>query len=237
MVTDDKVCREIPNLAMITRRLTHRLRSPLCVISSASDQLEICPEAQFISENESLKGMIDRAAGRIEEILFRFSQYACPQPVHNRLIDLSDFCRTEMAAYFDSIKCRNDKVCFCPEPDDSLGGIWSDFQKLTLIISSAIQNSYQSISGEGTITLRTAVEGGDVVISVEDTGDGIDPEFLTEAIIPFSTNRPGLTGLGLAIASRMADDINGIIEIARRPVGGTLFTLKIPQKSITDNEE
>lgn len=237
MITDEKISTVAPDLAMITRRLTHKIRSPLCIISSANDQLESNPETQYISENKALMDMIDRATFRIEEILFRFSQYACPEPSHLKPIDLSDFCRTKMAAYFDSIKCQNDHIQFCPEPDDSPGEIWSDFQKLKLILSNAIQNSYQSISGEGTITLRTSLIDGYVVITVEDTGDGIDHEFVTEAFMPFSTNRPGLVGLGLAIASRMADDINGIIEIAPRPEGGTLFTLKIPQKAVTDNEE
>ena len=237
MITDDKISTVAPDLAMITRRLTHRIRSPLCVISSANDQLESSPESQDISENKLSMDMIDRATFRIEEILSRFSQYACPEPSQKRLIDLSDLCRTKMTAYFGSIKCQNDQILFFPKTDDSLGPIWSDFQKLKLILSSAIQNSYQSISGEGTITLRTSVIDRFVVLTVEDTGDGIDREFVTEAFMPFSTNRPGLAGLGLAIASRMANDINGIIEIAPRPQGGTLFTLKIPQKSDTDNEE
>ena len=71
----------------------------------------------------------------------------------------------------------------------------------------------------GTITLKTApTTVSDVVIEVQDTGNGIDPENLKKVFDPFFTTK-GVgngTGLGLAVSYGIVQEHAGSIEATQR---------------------
>jgi len=80
----------------------------------------------------------------------------------------------------------------------------------------------------GPDTLFTADEV--VVIEVEDSGPGIDPEHLDRVFdLFFTTKAPGKgTGLGLAICARLADGMGGRVQADRAEGGGARFTIRLP---------
>ena len=72
--------------------------------------------------------------------------------------------------------------------------------------------------------------GPDAVIEVRDRGPGIPEEMLEEVFDPFFTTRaPGEgTGMGLAITSRIVQELGGRLEAENRPDGGALFRVRLP---------
>lgn len=83
----------------------------------------------------------------------------------------------------------------------------------------------------GTITVRSRIEGEDVVIEVEDTGNGIDPSIEHRVFEQFFTTKPvGVgSGQGLALAYYLIHDRNrGSITFTSRPGTGTTFTVRLP---------
>lgn len=78
-----------------------------------------------------------------------------------------------------------------------------------------------------------------LMITVQDTGDGIDPERVYEMFHKFSENKEedlfegyANSGLGLAITKRLIDLQNGKIEVESAPGHGTKFTVLLPYKVI-----
>ncbi len=82
-----------------------------------------------------------------------------------------------------------------------------------------------------TVAARSGEEAGTVVCSVEDNGPGVDPEDRRRIFDPFFTTKPPGegTGLGLATALRLAEEMNGGLECQRpRHLTGANFVLHLP---------
>jgi two-component system C4-dicarboxylate transport sensor histidine kinase DctB len=73
----------------------------------------------------------------------------------------------------------------------------------------------------------------DVIIVVSDNGPGIPVDNLPFIFDPFyTTKEPGKgTGVGLAITTRIVQELGGRIDAANRAEGGARFTVRLPEAS------
>jgi two-component system, NtrC family, sensor kinase len=103
---------------------------------------------------------------------------------------------------------------------------------LSQVFLNLIVNASQAIPGEGTVTVRTNMEGpGQVHISVSDTGSGIPPEVQPKIFSAGFTTKPvgEGTGLGLSISREIVEDTHGgHISFETTPGVGTTFHVRIP---------
>jgi signal transduction histidine kinase len=76
------------------------------------------------------------------------------------------------------------------------------------------------------IATSAHADSGRVVIEVSDDGPGVPPEIADRVFEPLVTARPGGTGLGLALARRIATAHGGTIELGRGP--GACFRIELP---------
>jgi signal transduction histidine kinase len=67
-----------------------------------------------------------------------------------------------------------------------------------------------------------------VLISVTDSGKGIDAEIVKHVFEPFWTSKAEGTGLGLAIIYRIIDAHGGSIRVESPPGGGCRFSIMLP---------
>lgn len=103
-------------------------------------------------------------------------------------------------------------------------------QALNNLLSNALVHT-----PEGTeVSLQLSKDDGDAIISVEDSGPGLDAEALEHAFDRFWRRDPsrardtGGAGLGLAIVEAVARSHGGSVIAANRPSGGTSFTFRLP---------
>jgi PAS domain S-box-containing protein len=103
-------------------------------------------------------------------------------------------------------------------------------QRLKQLFLNLLVNAAQSISGDGSIEVRTERRGARVEVTVADDGCGI-PDALRDRIFDpfFTTKDVGVgTGLGLAISQQIALAHGGGIRVESRPGGGSVFTVSLP---------
>lgn len=95
---------------------------------------------------------------------------------------------------------------------------------------------------EGRIRLASRQQGENLLLSVCDTGVGIDPAFLPRLFDDFAQADETLTrvhegaGLGLPICRRLVAKMGGAISVDSRPRKGSTFTISLPLKRATTTE-
>jgi signal transduction histidine kinase len=96
------------------------------------------------------------------------------------------------------------------------------------VLANALDAMESSPRKELAVTVRAA--GGMASFEVRDSGPGFDPEALRRIFEPYFTTRGdrGGTGLGMAIAHRIATEHGGSIRAEAAPGGGALVTLTLP---------
>lgn len=77
------------------------------------------------------------------------------------------------------------------------------------------------------VATQARTDGGRVVIDIADDGPGVPVEIAARVFDPLVTARPGGTGLGLALARRIATAHGGSIRLVASPIGAT-FRLELP---------
>ncbi|MBT8764076.1 HAMP domain-containing protein [Desulfohalobiaceae bacterium Ax17] len=107
-----------------------------------------------------------------------------------------------------------------------------DPNKIQQVFLNIIINAAHAMGDRGTLFLSSKVEDEMCVISITDTGPGMDPEILARIFDPFfTTKKPGKgTGLGLAVSKAIVEQHGGSIEVISKKGAGAKFIVKLPIK-------
>lgn len=102
--------------------------------------------------------------------------------------------------------------------------------RINQVFMNLLVNAIHAINGPGRIVIRTASEGDEVTVEVEDTGVGISEEDLPHIFdAGFTTKeaRKGM-GLGLLISQQIVHQHGGQLDVRSQRGEGTTFTLTLP---------
>ena len=104
----------------------------------------------------------------------------------------------------------------------------ADKERISQVISNILSNALK-FTEEGYISISTERKGKDVIITVKDTGVGIDSEILPRLFSKFTTKSEKGTGLGLYISKNIVERHGGKIWAANNVDGkGATFIFSIP---------
>lgn len=122
---------------------------------------------------------------------------------------------------------------------DHLPEITLNNSQFTQVLNNLVLNALQAMPEGGRLKIETDIKHLDgkefLVLSVEDSGQGIPQEVQNKIFDPFFTTKPNGTGLGLPTVKSIIKSNGGEIELFSTPERGTTFKLYIPtnQKSTT----
>ena len=148
----------------------------------------------------------------------------------------------------------NDLITFLsPEADEKNIEVVSDVEKflpriemdsryLRQSLLNIVENAFAAMPGGGRLTISVKLDGNFEIITIKDTGTGIDEEHLSKIFEPYFTTKASGTGLGLTVVYKVIKEHRGDIFVASEPGKGTVFTIKLPvpsteRKAIGDKEE
>jgi signal transduction histidine kinase len=115
--------------------------------------------------------------------------------------------------------------------------VWvaGDLARLQQIVTNLLTNAVQFTPRKGRITVTLSTRGEEAVLSVEDTGAGIEPAFLPYVFDQFRQGEGGLArthgglGLGLTVVKQLVDLHGGMVTVDSRGTGhGATFTVSLP---------
>lgn len=103
-------------------------------------------------------------------------------------------------------------------------------QKLNQVFMNILVNAAQAILKKGEIKIQTKQNKGNVIVSISDTGAGIEEENLLKLFDPFFTTKDvgKGTGLGMNISYNIIKEHDGTIDVKSTVGKGTTFTITLP---------
>lgn len=105
------------------------------------------------------------------------------------------------------------------------------YEALTGALLNLANNALEAAEGTARVRLEARLEGPDqLVLLVEDEGDGMTPETAARVFDPFFTTRPDGTGLGLAVVHSIAIAHGGDAWVESTPGIGSIFGIRVPIK-------
>jgi len=119
------------------------------------------------------------------------------------------------------------------ELDADLPGVTGDRDRLVQVVINLISNAVK-FTESGSVTCRAARRGGEIVVSVSDTGVGIAPSDQPKVFERFKqvgdtlTDKPKGTGLGLPICREIVEHHGGRIWVESTPGSGSTFLFALP---------
>lgn len=103
-----------------------------------------------------------------------------------------------------------------------------DGVRLARAVHNVVDNALQATPPDTRVALRIEHAKSETVISVRDHGPGLPPGSEAQIFEPFMTTRVRGTGLGLAVARRIAEQHGGSLTGETHPSGGAIFRLRFP---------
>jgi signal transduction histidine kinase len=111
----------------------------------------------------------------------------------------------------------------------ALGTCSADREKLRRALLNLARNAVEASPDGAAVEITAHADGGGrAVIEILDRGPGFGPEAREKLFRPFFTTKARGTGLGLALAKKVADAHGGTLELLPREGGGTVARLALP---------
>ncbi len=242
-LTDSKVELEQQYLAVVEARrvkdeflnnVTHELRTPLTAVMGYIALLQDEYSGPLTdSQRQDLalaRDASERLLGLIDNLIEMTTLKRSTVEIQVETFDPRDALRDAAAATQGRPGRTNLSV---DVPSDPVPFMRTDRRKLTKILSSLLSNAYK-FTAQGTVAASLEVAHGRALYRVQDTGIGVPVQSQRVIFEEFrqldgSVTRPfGGTGLGLALARRLARLLGGDIDLVSAPGEGATFTVEVP---------
>jgi two-component system, OmpR family, sensor histidine kinase VicK len=238
----DKIQNEFINVA------AHELRTPIQPILGLTAVLHSRKNNMDKEEQWKLLDVIRRNANRLqrltEDILDVTKIESQSLKLNKEQFDLNEVVSNTIADYKNELKEGNSniKLELVFKGDEGAAAavlVEADKARLSQVIANILGNAIK-FTKEGCISIVQEVIGSSqILISIKDTGSGIDPEIMPRLFTKFATkSQKGGTGLGLFISKGIIEAHNGRIwaENNTQGKGATFhFSLPISKKSVHNN--
>jgi len=228
--------------------MSHEIRTPLTSIIGFAEAIGDAL-SQFENESESsdsLNGsaqdvhrfaqLIERSGQRLLETLNSVLDLSKLEAgsMHLDLREIDAVQEVEETVeLFEQRAAEKDVDMNAVLPEDSLRA-WADRGALERVLHNLLSNAVKFTNPGGSVTARAYADPDTVTFEIEDTGVGIDPEFLPHLFDAFEQESTGPdrdhegSGLGMAVTKRLVDRMDGTIEVDSEPGEGTRFTIELP---------
>ncbi|KKD02664.1 ATP-binding protein [Streptomyces sp. WM6386] len=202
-------------------------------VAAAVDE-QLLPNAigwlNYTVETELLMDEINDSTNRISHLVDAAKQYS--------QLDRAPFQNADVHELLDSTLLMlsgkiGQRIKVVKEYDRTLPKIPAYPAELNQVWTNVIDNAVAAINsagGEGTLTVRTALDHERLLVEFRDTGPGVPKEIRSRIFDPFFTTKPvgEGTGLGLDISWRIVvNKHHGTLQVESRP-GDTRFQVLLP---------
>jgi signal transduction histidine kinase len=217
--------------------LGHELRNPLSPIILASSVLKKSKGNEKVIENVSnvIARQVTHMADLIDELLEISRVTRGKIEVKLSDVEIEHVINDAVEQVTPQIEARRHRFDLEVLPKTTV--IRCDKKRLVQVVANLLTNAVKYTPEGGRVQLRSALHENDVVITVEDNGVGMPPEFIPHAfelfaqVAPSSDRAAGGLGLGLALVKSLVELHGGKVACSSEGLGkGSRFTISLPRQ-------
>lgn len=224
---------------MFFTNVSHDLRTPLTLIAEPVAQLAAA--GNLTSQQQTLIRIADKNTHILQRLINQILDF---RKYENGKLSLNltetDFARCLrdwMESFYTMARKRDIKLTLVtPTPDSPLPMAF-DTEKIERVFFNLLSNAFKHTPDNGSITVTYAEEGGNLILRVADTGEGISERDLDKIFDRFyqvARIHPNGSGIGLAVAKAFVELHGGTISVESALRKGTEFTVTMPVKHIAE---
>jgi len=207
----------------LSAAIAHEIRNPLASISGSVELLR--GEVDHESSASMLVEIVLREVDRLNKLVSDFLDYARPQSVTMREVDVLELVESTVRAFLQDHTIVGEDLEL--EIIDALGAqrtAWMDGDRIRQVLWNLLRNAAEANGRAGRVEVGLS-QGCDraprtCVVSVSDDGPGFSEAAREQLFEPFFTTKEGGTGLGLATCHRIVQAHGGALRADNRPEGG-----------------
>jgi PAS domain S-box-containing protein len=214
--------------------LSHELRTPMTSVLGWAKMLEGgLPEAETREAVAAIVRSAEVQAQLIDDVLDVSRIVAGKMTFTPRPVDIAPVVQAAITTVHPAATAKNIEVLSSVPPGTPQ--VLGDEGRLQQIVWNLLSNAVKFTPHGGTITIRVTRAGPLLRLTVQDTGRGIEPDYLPHVFEPFTQEDASMTrshegiGLGLSIVRSLVELHGGRIRAASDGMGkGAAFTVELP---------
>lgn len=215
----------LAHLGTMVATVSHEIKSPLGIVRSTAEILEKRIK-KVAPGSEHLARIIVDETSRLNDIVIEFLDFARPQTPKLVPGDANEI--VEKVVSFSMPKIEELGLEVDIRLDRTIPLVPLDGDIFYRALLNILVNGMQAMDSGGTLEVRSGTINGKVMISIRDSGAGMDREKVEQIFKPFFTDKHKGTGLGLAITRNIISSHHGEIYVESEPDVGTTFTILLP---------
>ncbi|MBQ8481851.1 MAG: PAS domain-containing protein [Alphaproteobacteria bacterium] len=222
---------KVSSLAFLSTSIAHEMKNNLGAIRLILEGL-LDTSYQYLDKDNNRRKYLTMAYNqlvetvKIPERLLKLARYS---DADYCLIDVSSSVNDTMLMIDYEAKRRGIVIIEDISNDLAFWGNEADFKMMILNLT---QNAIKAMPNGGELKITGVKKSANMVLSIKDTGIGIDEKQIKHIFEPFysANSYAKSSGLGLAIVSSLVEKSLGTISVKSKLGKGTEFTIKIPVK-------
>jgi PAS domain S-box-containing protein len=220
-------------MGVLTAGIAHEINQPLAaILSNAQAAIRfINSDPKELAEvEEALRDIIsdDKRAG---EMVHSIRNIVGKYDLKREEIDLNETVR-EVLPLVKS-EALNSNILILEDLQPEIPPVYGDRIQIQQVTLNLVMNALEALKGHHVSTLEVIVstrfgDNKEVLLSVGDSGPGIEPDQLNTIFESFETTKKTGLGIGLSICRSIAERLGGRLWAENRPEGGAIFFFSLP---------
>ncbi len=243
---------KMASLGELTAGIAHEIQNPLNFINNFSElNKELIDEMKAEVDPAEKDQILNDVVSNLDKVLFHgkradsivksMLQHSHSKTGEKEATDINALADEYLRLSFHGLRAKdkNFQSDFSIDGDPSIGQINIVRQDISRVLLNIINNAFYAVhdkaqqsdsSYKPMVRIRTKKQANQVIITIEDNGDGIPENIIHKIFQPFFTTKPTGqgTGLGLSMSYDIVKSQGGDLQVASEQGKGTAFTIRLP---------